>query len=52
MKTDPYLRAIALLILLLAAGWCAAERSWVVVGVTGVIVVAVLMQWWNERSKR
>lgn len=51
-RTDPHLRTVVLLALLLGAGWCAFTGSWTAAVVIGVVVMVALMQWWNERSAK
>jgi hypothetical protein len=51
-RTDPHLRTVVLLALLLGAGWCWFTGSWTAAGVIGVVVAVGLMQWINERKQR
>jgi hypothetical protein len=51
MKTDPYLRTVALVVLLALDAWWAFRGEWPSVAAGGVVVVVIGLQWWNERSK-
>jgi hypothetical protein len=51
-RTDPHLRTVILLALLLGAGWCWFTGSWTAAVAIGVLAAVALLQWWNERSKR
>jgi predicted PurR-regulated permease PerM len=51
-RTDPHLRAVALAVLLGLFAWWASWGKWGRAAIDGVLIVVLLMQWWNERSKR
>jgi hypothetical protein len=51
-RTDAYLRAFSLSILLALAAWWAFWGEWPSVAAIGVVVLTIGWQWWNERSKR